>query len=304
VPAFCTAFGDSVVAADAADSSSSRWTTYTTADGLPMNDVRAVYADRDTVLWFGTRGGGVVRFDGTTWTTFTTADGLSGNGALDFHQDADGRLLCAGAGVSVWDGVRWRAVTADSGAASGTVYAIDLDPELGLLFSTDGGVCRFTGDAWSTLYSTAQGLPHSVVHATLRDALGSLWFATRKGLARLDAAGSWTTYLESRNVRGLLEDPHGNLWFGTAGHGVMRFDGRNWRSYQPARVMVPQLVDRRGRVWLSSERGGAFMVDGETWTRFGPGDGLASTIVFDIAEDGRGGIWFATAGGVSRLHAP
>ena len=309
LPAFCTwlvlvAYPPLAHSSQAGDSTPRRWTTYTTADGLPMNDVRAVYADRDTVLWLGTRGGGVVRFDGTTWTTFTTADGLSGNGALDFHQDADGHLWCAGAGVSVWDGARWQAVSPDSGAASGTAYSILADPDLGLLFSTDDGVCRRTGDAWSTVYSPAQGLPHVIVHATLRDAHGSLWFATRKGLARLDTGGTWTTYLESRNVRGLLEDRQGNLWFGTAGHGVIQFDGRNWKTFMPARNLAPQIVDRQGHVWLSSERGGAFLVDGDEWTRFGPGDGLASTIVFDIAEDARGDIWFATAGGVSRWRAP
>jgi ligand-binding sensor domain-containing protein len=221
--------------------------------------------------------------------------------------------------VSVRDSTGWRAFSRADGLPGDVVYSIERssiepalirgdsihgDASLGLRFSADGGVCTYAGGTWHVVYSTDDGLPHATVHATLRDARGNLWFATRKGLARLDTAGTWTTFLDGRNVRGLLEDREGNLWFGTAGHGAMRFDGRNWQTFTPARVLIPQIVDRHGRVWLSSERGGAFMVDGDTWTRFGPSDGLASTIVFDIAEDGDGNLWFATAGGVSRLQAP
>ncbi len=54
------------------------WTTYTTADGLVNNDVRAITIDQDGHKWFGTQGG-VSEFDGSTWTTYTTIDGLGNN---------------------------------------------------------------------------------------------------------------------------------------------------------------------------------------------------------------------------------
>ena len=39
-----------------------QWRTWTRADGLPHNDVRAIRETRDGALWIGTFGGGVCRF--------------------------------------------------------------------------------------------------------------------------------------------------------------------------------------------------------------------------------------------------
>src|SRR5208283_3157561 len=46
----------------------SKWTKYTTADGLIQNQVTAVMIDKKGVLWCGTSGG-ISKFDGTKWTT-------------------------------------------------------------------------------------------------------------------------------------------------------------------------------------------------------------------------------------------
>jgi len=40
------------------------WDTYTTDDGLPNNEIRAIAEDSNGIKWFGTDGGGVARLDG------------------------------------------------------------------------------------------------------------------------------------------------------------------------------------------------------------------------------------------------
>lgn len=281
---------------------SAAWHTWTVADGLPSNDVRTVHPALDGTLWVGTHDAGIAHFDGKSWTTFTVSDGVASNTTLDITEDADGRLWCTGHGISVYDGQYWRAATAESGLPGDLVFSVTHMPKDQLWFSTDRGVCTYRGGDWLLLFDTRDGLPDPQVHAVRRDSRGQIWFATAKGLACLDGT-RWSTYMENRDVRGVLEDPDGNLWFGTSGHGAVRFDGSNWTTFVQARTLVPELVDRHSRVWFSSERGGAFRADGDEWTRFDPSDGLASTIVFDIAEDRGGNLWFATAGGVSRLDA-
>ncbi len=56
----------------------SRWTTYTTREGLAGNVVHAVAVGPDGQIWFGTNGG-VSRFNGKTFTTLTVKDGLLAN---------------------------------------------------------------------------------------------------------------------------------------------------------------------------------------------------------------------------------
>jgi len=58
---------------------------YTTLDGLGDNNVSALVAGPDGVLWFGTWGGGVSRYDPATnvWHTITKTDGLTDNHVSD-----------------------------------------------------------------------------------------------------------------------------------------------------------------------------------------------------------------------------
>jgi len=55
-----------------------RWCTYTPADGLAALHVEDIVEDHEGCLWFGTRSGGVSRYDGESFRTFSVAEGLTG----------------------------------------------------------------------------------------------------------------------------------------------------------------------------------------------------------------------------------
>ena len=52
--------------------------TYTTRDGLPSNNIRALYQDDQNRLWVGTDNG-IAIYDGQTWKTLSMVDGLPSN---------------------------------------------------------------------------------------------------------------------------------------------------------------------------------------------------------------------------------
>jgi ligand-binding sensor domain-containing protein len=56
------------------------------------NYIVALAVDRDGVVWAGTWGGGLSRFDGTQWSQQTVAEGLPGNHVFMLHVDAGGTL--------------------------------------------------------------------------------------------------------------------------------------------------------------------------------------------------------------------
>jgi len=71
------------------------FTTYTTNNGFPINDVRDVLVDKRGHVWFATWGGGVVHYDGTTFQPITTKDGLIHNNVRNIFEDSRGHLWFA-----------------------------------------------------------------------------------------------------------------------------------------------------------------------------------------------------------------
>ena len=90
------------------DMTTGTYVKYTTTDGLADNYVQAIAVDGAGNLWFGTDGGGVSKFDGTTWTTYTEADGLASSWVNAIAVDGAGNLwFGTGGGVSKFDGATW-----------------------------------------------------------------------------------------------------------------------------------------------------------------------------------------------------
>jgi hypothetical protein len=56
------------------------------------NYIVSMAVDAQGVVWAGTWGGGLSRFDGKTWTHYTVAEGLPGNHVFMLHIDPKGQL--------------------------------------------------------------------------------------------------------------------------------------------------------------------------------------------------------------------
>ena len=80
--------------------------TYTTDDGLALDQVYCSYKDKWGNLWFGTNGGGVSKYDGKSFTTYSSAQGLASNIIWCITQDHAGNLWFGtdGSGVSKFNG--------------------------------------------------------------------------------------------------------------------------------------------------------------------------------------------------------
>jgi len=64
-------------------------TTYSSEQGL-YGLVPKIICDRKGNMWFGTDGGGVIRYDGKSFTTYTTAQGLGSNTVRSIAEDEIG----------------------------------------------------------------------------------------------------------------------------------------------------------------------------------------------------------------------
>ncbi len=109
------------------------------------NYIVALAVDAQGVVWAGTWGGGLSRFDGKNWTQYTVAEGLPGN-----H-----------------------------------VFMLHIDPKGVLWVGTNNGLARMKADGGFEVLTTRDGLFNNTVFsmATARD--GTLWVGSFGGVARI-----------------------------------------------------------------------------------------------------------------------
>lgn len=222
--------------------------------------------------------------------------------------------------------------TRKEGLASEQVFAIAIDAQGYKWIGTgSGGASRYRQDdgerAWKT-YFPMHGLADYRVFSLGNDGRGGLWMGTLAGASRLDrATGKFTTYskeLVNQWVYGIAADPKGRVWFATEG-GVSMFDGKTWRAWTQADgVGMPNPghaagagpdapgskafnrnyifavhAARDGAIWAGTWGGGAARFDGERWTSLTTKQGLAGDMVYSIAEEADGTLWFGTNAGLS-----
>lgn len=109
------------------------------------NYVVAMEVDAQGVVWVGTWGGGLGRFDGKKWKNYTVAEGLPGNHVFMLHVDRDGQL---------WVG-------------------------------TNKGITTLTNDRFGKTFTTADGLFANNVFAMTSDDQGAMWIGSFGGVARI-----------------------------------------------------------------------------------------------------------------------
>jgi len=235
--------------------------TFTREHGLANEYVFAVGIDHARNKWFGTNGGGVSRYRDGVWKTFFPMHGLADYWVYSFASQSDGTLW-----IGTWAGVN----TVDPRDGSFTLYVKELINE------------------W--------------VYGIAVDSQDRVWFGTEGGVTRFDGSEwhSWTHEdgLGAPNAQGFPASK--NTGLGTRRRhdlGVLR---GGQATYNPNYVFAVH-IGPDDVLWAGTWGGGVTRFDGETWKNFTRADGLAGNIVYSIARDAEGVLWFGTNAGVSRF---
>ena len=142
------------------------WLSFDVVDGLNSPWIKSLYLDREGVLWLGTDGGGVSRYDGQYFTTFAEADSLAAN-VWAIAQDGNGDMwFGTDRGASRYDGRYFTHFAAADGLLGRQVFAILPGREGNLWFGTLGAVTLYDGESFFS-YSSEDGVPHDWVESLL-----------------------------------------------------------------------------------------------------------------------------------------
>jgi ligand-binding sensor domain-containing protein len=235
--------------------------TFTRKDGLANEYVFAVGIDRDGYKWFGTNAGGASRYKDGKWKTYFPMHGLA----------------------DYW------------------IYAFDSQKDGTLWIGTWAGVSRFdlkTGK----FKNYVKELVNEWVYGIGIDAKDRVWFGTEGGVSMFDGKkwSSWT-HKDGMGAPNIQQLPAStNTGLGTRLRHDLSVSVEGKPSYNPNYVFALQ-VAADNTVWAGTWGGGVARFDGKRWTNFNTTDGMAGNIVYAIAQDKTGALWFGTDKGVTRF---
>ncbi|MFT5167938.1 MAG: ligand-binding sensor domain-containing protein [Saprospiraceae bacterium] len=269
------------------------FTNFTNKEGLRRFRVFTILEDKTGVIWFGTIGAGVYRYDpsaepvpsnieglrtgGKSFTNITTKEGLINNKLGCIYEDKKG---------NTWFGTKDGISILDSEAIG-------------------------TGEISFRNFTTEDGLTNNNINSIIEDKNGNIWIGTR-GDACIYDGKTFTNFKNKdgssfENVRCIIEDKKGNIWLG-GNDGLWCYDGSTFTNFTTDFVGYIY-EDRKGNIWTSSEAPN----NSHKWvlSRYDvtppPVEQLNVTQIltkedmfFGILEDKEGGIWLGTLNGVCR----
>lgn len=106
------------------------------------NYIVSLLVDKNGIVWCGTWGGGLARFDGSKWQNYSMADGLSGNHVFMLHQDPAGKMwVGTNNGLASFDGKKFKTeLTRENGLFSNAVFAMGTGADASQWIGTYGAV--------------------------------------------------------------------------------------------------------------------------------------------------------------------
>lgn len=280
---------------------------FTSKNGLVSNYIYSLCQDDDGNLWIGTDNG-LSMYNGLQFTNFTDKDGLSHNHVQSICQDRDGNIWLGtqGGGASCYDGQEFVTFSIEYGLSYSNVYDLIEDREGSIWYACHhGGISRYNPYGISYI----SNMP--VSEAMIQDSSGNFWWAGENILSHYDGE-KIDQFVFNYAIYDLLEDSKGQLWIGTDYGGAFRYDTVEDIGTQESENLtidnglvsnwaVRFCEDDQGNIWVGSN-GGVCRFDGTEFTKLSVDDGLGSSLISTIFQDGSGILWFGgwEGGGVTK----
>jgi len=236
--------------------------TFNRDSGLANEYVFAVGIDKEGYKWFGTNAGGTSRYRDGEWKTYFPMHGLADYWIYCFASQKNGDLwIGTWAGANHVDLGTMKFTTYVKELINEWVYGLAVDKKDRVWFGTEGGVSMYDAGVWRS-WNNKDGLGAPNPNKLASSPNTGLGTRSRHDLGVMSGDGTFS--YNNNYVFAILVAEDQSVWAGTWGGGVSKFDGKRWKNY----------------------------------TRE---DGLAGNIVYSIAQEPSGVLWFGTNRGVSRF---
>ncbi len=254
------------------------FTNYTLESGLSQRQILCVYQDNLGVMWFGTSGGGITKFDGNTYETINDKNGLADNVVFCITHNKEGKILIGTySGLSVYDPEnkssdikqKIKNYSTKDGLGDNRIFSILMDENNNALLGTAKGVSSFKNNTCSKLKISNQ----------------------------IDSASVFSVYIDSNK----------HFWYSTLGNGVFYFDGKNTKNYTTAEGlendMVFSVTEKSKNVFWFLTGEGLFELNNNALTHINPANIKDNATYYKCFKDKNNVSWIGTTVGLIKIDA-
>lgn len=307
--------------------------TLTMQQGLSSNYVRTLLKRQDGSIWIGTSAGLDIYQQGNV-SQFPLPATMRINSFRSLAEASNGDVWLGtftDGVMQVRDGKVIQHFTRKDGLAADLVYAVLPQDNGDTWIGTSAGLTLFSNGKFKSFHSQ-DGLPGEFVTSIRQDAEGVVWIATSRGLARwqdgkLQPLVSSVMAPAEQVFDFWFEPKTPYLWL-TTDRGLIRYNKvTNQASLLsleqrfPVEKIFTMMLDVEGYFWISSnhgiirlEKADAEAVLAGTKSQLtsaellGVNDGMRDAqcnggSMTGILQMDDGTLWFATAGGIARIHS-
>lgn len=294
------------------------FSNFTVETGLSQPQILAVFQDDNGVMWFGTNGGGITKYDGKSYEYITDKDGLADNVVYCIEKDNKGKILIGtNNGLSVFnpsaslgkDSSHFKNFTTQNGLTHNRIYTIFCDKKERILLGTGKGISVFK-DSICSAFNITESLDNALIFNISEDSKQNLWFSTLgNGAYKYDGKilKNYTTKdgLQNVYVYSVLEYADNIYWFLT-NEGLYELNEKKIKAISPTDLgnkitYYSYLKYNKNNIWLGSSAG-LLKYDGNNFKIFTQKNGLVNDNIWKIFQDRETNLWFASKdNGLSKL---
>jgi signal transduction histidine kinase/ligand-binding sensor domain-containing protein len=293
---------------------------YSLGEGLPQSQVLVIKQDTRGVIWVGTNGGGLCRFNGKKFQVYTRHEGLASNQVFSIFEDSKGNLwLGLNNGITVYDGILFKNIYFDS--LNAQAYAEFNEDKRGNIFFTGlygknvKKIHVFNGKDFLTLNEKFDALKApGIIINVLRLSDDRLLINTQNGIFEYKNETLTESFynnlaeFKGKQIIARFEDKRGVTWFSEKGHPEYLYSYYNGQlktvtlpDNLKIGVTVPIINDSKGNFWIADGSNGELYeffgeINKDNYKIFTRENGLPGEIITAITEDNEGNLWFGTSG--------
>ena len=271
------------------------------------NTITALLTDRHGVIWIGTVGAGLWRWQNGRFSSLQVTDGLADNRVNSLFEDREGSLWVGTRNglTQIYD-VRFPLYAKSDGLPEGSYHGVCASAKGGLWTATSAGLSYFDGrEAWN--YSQEAGLHSTWLKIPFEARNGDVYLIDANRQVEVFSGGTIVARHSYQNEwpASLAEDSQGVLV--SVASTLLRASREGLEPYPFPPGQAPPFswirhlwVGHDGAI-LVADVNGVFRIKNGHWERWGIENGLPVNEALWVCEDDDGVIWAGLAGGLVRI---
>ena len=288
------------------------YVNYGADDGLPQEDVFAIYQDQRGYIWFGTNSG-AVRYNGREMYVYNENNGLPASSVRDIRQDSAGLIYFA-----TTNGVaEFRRDTVKNSYFSGISFKkVHVDKSNHKWLIGDNGVYLLSNkNREISLNSIFPGLPKLIYNITEDPKTGNMLLATSDGVFLVDYENRSSNQISGRDAFSVYVDINDSIWISTkdglfisdleslkSGAYSNELFSLNQRLGFPQEIFTDIKTNHFGAVWLiSNSRIYQMISTDQPPVLYEEEIGIRNNKILSFFADKEDNIWIGFSGGLQRL---